>query len=153
MCRGLLELMVVKQSFAESSCVLSHGSLSMAFFCSPGAGRHPARALPGPAPPHLCVTSRISLGMTALWCGQIVTKEGPGDWETQLRLLWVEKVEEKYVFRGGPPRGQFASLLLAARCGISQGFHPAPHVELTMSGCSYLPGGLLKYLAALSVRG
>lgn len=47
---GLVELMVVKQSLAESSCVLSHGSLSMAFFCSPGASRHPVLTLPVPNP-------------------------------------------------------------------------------------------------------
>lgn len=67
--------------------MFSHAAVwETAFFCSPGAAEHPALALPVTGPhPHLRVTSQLSLGLTALWCGQIVTKgAGPAEWEAQL---------------------------------------------------------------------
>lgn len=106
---GLVELRVVGQSSAESSCVLSHSSLSAAgfFFCGPGAGRRPALAPPVPGPPpHLCVTSQISLGATALWCGQIVTKGGT--WRARGTALATLRGEGagKCVSGGSPQRQQ-----------------------------------------------
>lgn len=62
---GLVELMVVKQSLAGGSRVLSHGSLSTAFFSSPGvcgraSGPNPALALPAPSPsPSVCHKSDL----------------------------------------------------------------------------------------------
>lgn len=74
----------------QQAVVLSHtpawARCFFFFFCSPGGRQAPSVSTARAAPPHLRVTSQISLGLTALWCGQIVTKGGPGDWET--RASW-----------------------------------------------------------------
>lgn len=122
---------MVKQSLAGSSCVLSHGSLSTAFFCSPGAGRHP---LPGPSP-SVCHESHLvrddgSLMWTNCHYG--------GTWRLRDAALDTSRGESVggNVCSEEAPRDIRGVILLSVRWGVSLGVILCGLMCSCLGGCA-----------------